>query len=114
MDLNLVVLTGRLAATPETTTFENGARVTKFLVTVKSEQPTRRLDVLPVVLWIDRDDDTDEYVSWNAGDSVWIAGSVQRRFWQQGTSDQPRTRIEIVAHDVQRSVDRVESELTSA
>ena len=51
MDLNLVVLAGRLAAPPELRAFESGATLIRYLVTVRSEEPRRRVDVVPVTLW---------------------------------------------------------------
>jgi single-stranded DNA-binding protein len=95
MDLNLVVLAGRVAADPEMRTFESGSRLLRLLVTVRSKEPRRRIDVVPVVLWIP-DDDVVEDIT--LGRAVWVAGSVQRRFW---SADQGRrSRLEIVAHEV--------------
>jgi single-strand DNA-binding protein len=84
MDLNLVVLCGRLAAPAEVRTFESGSRLARYLVTVRSEEP-RRVDVLPVTLW-------------DPPDAVWVAGSVQRRFWSG--AEGRRSRLEVVAEQV--------------
>ena len=99
MDLNIVVISGRLAAAPEVRTFDGGATVVRYLVTNRSETPRRRIDVVPVVLW-----DTDEKATeLERGDGVWIAGAVQRRFW---TDDQNRrSRIEVVARHVEKRED---------
>lgn len=96
MDLNLVVVSGRLAAPPEIRQFESGARLARYLVTVRSEEPTRRVDVLPVTMW----DPSDELLDAEPvpGTRVWVAGSVQRRFWSG--SDGRRSRIELVADQV--------------
>ena len=106
MDLNLIVIAGRLAADPELTTFASGARLLRLLVTVRSQEPRRRIDVLPVVMW----DPADEGVigELSRGSGVWVAGSVQRRFW---SAEAGRTsRVEIVAHDVQLRTDADVSE----
>ena len=97
MDLNLIVIAGRLAAEPELTTFASGARLLRLLLTVRSQEPRRRIDVLPVVMWDPTDGiPIDEFTR---GTRVWVAGSVQRRFW---SAEAGRTsRVEIVAHDVQ-------------
>ncbi len=97
MDLNLIVVAGRLSAEPELITFASGTKLLRLLVTVRSEHPRRRIDVLPVVLW-DPDDDVlpDRPCR---GLAVWVAGSVQRRFWSAG--DSRTSKVEIVAHDVQ-------------
>jgi single-stranded DNA-binding protein len=101
MDLNVIVIAGRLAADPEFTTFASGARLLRLLVTVRSQEPRRRIDVIPVVMWDPTDDiPMDELIR---GARVWVAGSVQRRFW---SAEAGRTsRVEIVAHDVQRQPD---------
>ncbi len=92
MDLNLVVLAGRLAAPPETKNFESGATLTKYLVTVRSEDP-KRVDVIPVTY---HGEDAPEATP---GDRVWVAGSLQRMFWDH-LSEGRRSRIEVVADQV--------------
>ena len=96
MDFNLVVLGGRLAAPPELRVFESGARLLRYLVTVKSDEPLRRVDVLPVTLWDPHDDLIRQDPQ--PGNRLWTVGSVQRRFWD-GT-DGRRSRIELVAASV--------------
>jgi single-stranded DNA-binding protein len=96
MDLNLAVFCGRLATDPELRTFESGISVMRYLVTVRSESPRRRVDVVPVTLW---EPDPDLVADpGRSGDRVWLVGSVQRRFWQ--AKDTRRSRLEIVAHGV--------------
>ncbi len=96
MDLNLVVLAGRLAAPPEIRQFESGARLVRYLITVRSEEPTRRVDVVPVTMW----DPSDELLEADPqpGTRLWVAGSVQRRFWSE--SEGRRSRLEVVADQV--------------
>lgn len=96
MDQNIVVVAGRLATEPELRVFESGARLLRFLVTVKAEEPKRRVDVIPVTLW-DPDDDLVT-AQWQSGQAVFAVGSVQRRFWD--VSNERRSRIEIVARYV--------------
>ena len=99
MDLNLVVLAGRLAAAPEIRSFDNGSSLVRYLVTTRSERPRRRIDVVPVVLWSADDNDADL----RRGDRVWVAGAVQRRFWSDDRNR--RSRVEVVAFHVQRHPD---------
>jgi single-stranded DNA-binding protein len=106
MDLNLIVLGGRIAAEPEILTFASGTRLLRLLVTVRSEQPRKRIDVLPVVLWDPDDDAIPDRPC--RGLPVWVAGSVQRRFWSVGEGR--TSRVEIVAHDVQIRTDAVDAE----
>ncbi|HSR45898.1 MAG TPA: single-stranded DNA-binding protein [Acidimicrobiia bacterium] len=96
MDFNLVVLGGHLAAPPEVRVFESGARLLRYLITVKNDEPRRRVDVLPVTLW-DPSDDLLGRES-QAGDRLWCVGSAQRRFWDG--RDGRRSRIELVAASV--------------
>ena len=96
MDLNLVVLAGRIAAEPEVRTFESGATLMRLLVTVRSDEPRRRLDVIPVVQWNPDPDDIPQASV--RGRSVWVAGAVQRRFWS--VDDGRHSRVEIVAHEI--------------
>ncbi|MGI9641469.1 MAG: single-stranded DNA-binding protein [Acidimicrobiia bacterium] len=96
MDLNLVVLAGHIAAEPEVRVFTSGATLIRYLVTVRSTEPRRRVDVIPVSLW----DPPDELVDCLdvRGKLVWVVGAVQRRFWS--TDGDTRSRIEVIAHQV--------------
>jgi single-stranded DNA-binding protein len=96
MDLNLVVLCGRLAVEPELKTFASGSRLIRLLVTIRSDWPKRRVDVVPVTLWDPPDDLIDDLPV--KGQRVWVCGSVQRRFWE--APDGRRSRLEIVAEQV--------------
>lgn len=96
MDLNVVVLGGRLAAPAELRVFENGNRLMRCLLTVRSERPARRIDVVPVTLW----DPPEGLVASPPapGDRLMAIGTVQRRFWT--ATDGRRSRLEIVARRV--------------
>lgn len=107
MDLNLVVLAGHIAAEPEVRVFPSGARLVRYLVTVRSTEPTRRVDVVPVSLW----DPPDELVEFTdvRGKSAWVVGAVQRRFWS--ADGDKRSRIEVIAHQVNiRDPEHIESD----
>lgn len=93
LDLNLVVLAGRLAAPPEIRRFESGTRLGRFLVAVRCGG---RVDVLPVTLW----DPPSRLLDAECvpGTPVWTAGSVQRRFWSG--DEGRRSRIEVIADEV--------------
>ncbi len=83
------------ATAPEVRVMEGGATMVRYLVTVRSEEPRRRVDVVPVVLWAPDEDVPTELP---AGSGVGGAGSSQRRFWEGGAGR--RSRIEVVAHHV--------------
>ena len=96
MDLNLIVLCGRLSVDPEFRVFDSGARLIRYLVTVRAEAPRKRVDVVPVTLWDPPDDLVD--APGVKGERVWVCGSVQRRFWE--SPDGRRSRVEVVAEQV--------------
>jgi single-strand DNA-binding protein len=105
MDLNLVVLSGRLAAPPELRVLDSGTRLVRYLVTVSTEDPRHRIDVLPVTLWHPPED----VLSLDVGERVFVVGSVQRRFWSN--PERRRSRLEIVAeHIAVRSLAREDAE----
>lgn len=107
-DLNVAVIAGTLSAPPEIRTFESGTKLARYLVTVRSTEPRKRVDVIPVVQWEPPDDGTVEDL--DRGDRVYIAGTVQRRFWN--APDGRRSRLEVVAHHVElrQPEDEAESE----
>ncbi len=97
MDLNLVVLCGRLAAPAEHRRFDSGATHLRLLITVRTELPNPRLDLIPVLVW----DPPDHLLgSLLPGSRVWVSGMVQRRFWEPDAADQRRSGLEVVAIDV--------------
>jgi single-strand DNA-binding protein len=96
MDLNLVVLCGRLAVDPELKTFDSGTRLMRLLITVRSDEPRRRVDVVPVTVWDPPDELVEDLPA--KGRRVWVCGSVQRRFWE--APEGRRARLEVVAEQV--------------
>ncbi len=96
MDLNLVVLAGRIAAEPEVRTFESGATLLRLLLTVRSASPRHRIDVVPIAQW--NPDPELIPVGPLRGVSVWVAGSVQRRLWSAGGDR--NSRIAVVAYEI--------------
>ena len=96
LDLNLIVLCGRLASDAELRVFDSGSRLIRYLVTVRSEHPRRRVDVVPVTLWDPPDELVDDLG--HRGERLFVCGSVQRRFWE--SPDGRRSRVEVVAEKV--------------
>ena len=93
MDLNLVVLAGYLAAPGE---LNSDSKRLRLLLTVRSELPQQRVDVIPVTL----QDPSAEQVATTrkTGVRLWVVGSVQRRFLS--SPEGRRSRVEIVAEDI--------------
>ena len=96
MDMNLVVLTGTLATAPELREFESGARLFRLLVTVRQDEPRKRVDVVPVTLWDPPADLLAEKLE--RGRRVMVIGAAQRRFWE--AKEGRKNRVEIVADHV--------------
>jgi single-stranded DNA-binding protein len=97
MDLNLVVLSGTLALAPELHRFDSGKRRLDYLVTVRTMiDGRRRTDTVNVKYW----DPPARLVRKKLirGDRIWIAGTVQRRFWS--TFDGKRSQLDVVASQV--------------
>ncbi len=97
MDLNIVVLAGHIASDPERRSFASGSRLLRLLVAVRQSEPRRRVDVLPVAFWDPPEALWDRDLA--VGDRVWVAGSVQRRFW--ASDEGRRSRLELVAQQAQ-------------
>lgn len=97
LDLNITVLAGRLATDPEIRTFPSGTCLIRYLVTVRTERPRRRVDVLPVTLWDPSAEDLAD--PGERGTPVFVVGAVQRRFWSEGRGR--TSRVEIIAHAVE-------------
>lgn len=104
MDLNLVVLCGRLATDADLRVFDSDSRLIRFLVTVRSDHPRRRVDVVPVILWEPPDEVVDH--PGVKGQRIWVCGSVQRRYWD--SPEGRRSRVEVVAEQVTFKVDELE------
>ncbi len=102
MDLNVIVLSGELAAEPEIRTLESGSSLARLLVAVRSTEPRRRVDVIPVVLWDPDDADIKGLVD-SRRKRIHVTGSVQRRFWS--ARDGKTSRIEVIAHTIDVGVD---------
>lgn len=97
MDFNVVVIAGTVAVEPEIRTFDSGATLMRLLVTVRTTEPQRRIDVIPVIQWNPNPDDLPEGPV--RGRIVFVAGAVQRRFW---SDDSGRlSKVEIVAHEIE-------------
>ena len=92
--MNLVVIAGRLAAPAEVLAAATDHRLVRLLLTVRSERPHARVDVLPV-LWEGAD---DAAARWAPGTGVWVAGSLQRRFGRRAAAaGGPASRLEVRA-----------------
>ncbi len=95
-DMNVVVLRGTLAAPPELRTFDTGSAKLRLLVTVRTFEPRRRVDVIPVILW----DPPREVVDTARHHArAWVTGYVRRRFFEEAGGR--RSILEVIAHHVE-------------
>ncbi len=102
MDTNFVILSGELAAPVELRTLNSGAITARYLLTIRSDDPKRRVDVVPVTQW----DPPSGAFAYSTGTRLYAIGSVQRRFWS-GIEGR-RSQLEVVATQVVRSCSELE------
>lgn len=93
---NLVVLKGTLATDPESRVYSSGASMSRLLVTVRTEEPRPRTDVIPVTVW-EPARSVREAVR---GDKVDIVGQVHRRFWSDAEGRHSRVELVAVTADI--------------
>ena len=98
---NLVVLTGRLTATPELKTTPNGVSVCSFTIAVDrryKQGEERQADFINIVTWRSQ----AEFVSKHfiKGNMIGIEGAIQTRKYQDKDGNN-RTAFEVVANNVQ-------------
>ena len=101
MDLNKVMIIGRLTRDPEVRTTPNGQNVAAFSVatgftwTDQQGQKKEQTEFHNVVAWRKLADIVGQYLK--KGSQVYIEGRLQTRSWDDKTSGQKKYRTEIVA-----------------
>jgi single-strand DNA-binding protein len=104
MDLNKVMIIGRLTRDPEIRSTPNGTNVASFSVatgftwTDQSGQKKEQTEFHNVVAWRKLADIIGQYLK--KGSQVYIEGRLQTRSWDDKTSGQKRYRTEIVADNM--------------
>ena len=103
LNLNKVVLAGRMTADPELKQTASGVSVLTFTIAVNrsyvskgSDQGERQADFITVVAWRN----TAEFISkyFRKGSAICVTGSIQTRNWQD-QQGQRRYATEIVADE---------------
>lgn len=103
MDLNKVMIIGRLTADPESRTTPQGTAVTNFSVATnrvwkdQQGQQQNAVEYHNIVAWRRLGEICAQYLS--KGRQVYIEGHLQTRSWQ-GQDNQKRYRTEIVADNM--------------
>ena len=104
MDLNKVMIIGRLTRDPEVRTTPTGANVAAFSVatsfnwTDQSGQKKEQTEFHNVVAWRRLADIVGQYLK--KGSQVYIEGRLTTRSWDDKTSGQKKYRTEIVADNM--------------
>ena len=113
LNLNKVVLAGRMTADPELKQTPSGVSVLSFTIAVNrsyvsknSDQGERQADFINVVAWRN----TAEFISkyFRKGSAICVSGSIQTRSWQD-QQGQRRYATEIVADEAMFVDSRSES-----
>ena len=103
LNLNKVVLAGRMTADPELKQTANGVSVLSFTIAVNrsyvskgNDQGERQADFINVVAWRN----TAEFISkyFRKGSAICVTGSIQTRSWQD-QQGQRRYATEVVADE---------------
>ena len=103
LNLNKVVLTGRMTADPELKQTPSGVSVLSFSIAVNrnyvpkgSEQGERQADFINVVAWRQ----TAEFISkyFRKGSAICVTGSIQTRTWNDNNGNK-RYATEVVADE---------------
>ena len=104
MDLNKVMLIGRLTRDPEARTTPQGTPVTSFSIATgkvwkdQSGVQQEKTEFHNVVAWRRLAEIAAQYLT--KGRQVYIEGSLQTQSWDDKTSGQKRYRTEIVAENM--------------
>ena len=113
LNLNNVVLAGRMTADPELKQTPSGVSVLSFTIAVNrsyvsknSDQGERQADFINVVAWRN----TAEFISkyFRKGSAICVSGSIQTRSWQD-QQGQRRYATEVVADEAMFVESRSES-----
>ena len=113
LNLNKVVLAGRMTADPERKQTPSGVSVLSFTIAVNrsyvsknSDQGERQADFINVVAWRN----TAEFISkyFRKGSAICVSGSIQTRSWQD-QQGQRRYATEVVADEAMFVESRSES-----
>lgn len=101
MDINKVILIGRLVKDPETRVLPSGVTVTSMRIAV-NRRPTREgvsnADFFDIIAWRQLAEICSRYLK--KGQRIAVEGSLRQRSWQDQNGNY-QSRIEIVADNIQ-------------
>ena len=98
MNLNKVILAGRMTADPELKTTPNGISVCSFSVAAdrRYSKDNKQTDFINVVAWRSTAEFITKYFS--KGNSICVCGSIQTRNYTDKNGNK-RTAVEVVAEE---------------
>lgn len=97
LNLNKVILGGRLTADPELKTTQNGTPVCSFSIAVNRRFATDQVDFINCLAWRAQAEFISKY--FRKGSSVCIVGSIQTRTWTD-QNNQKRYATEVLADEI--------------
>jgi single-strand DNA-binding protein len=103
-DLNLVSLLGRLTRDPEIKYTASGTAVAKFSIAnnysyMQNNELKEEVNYFDVNVWGNQAISCEKYLK--KGSQVAVAGSLKQNRWNDQTSGQARSKVEITANSVQ-------------
>ena len=96
LNLNKVILGGRLTADPELKTTPSGVSVTTFTIAVNRRGKDAPADFFDAVAWRQTAEFITKYFS--KGNAICIVGTLQKRFWETSNGEK-RHVVEVVVDE---------------
>ena len=97
LNLNKVVLGGRLSADPEMRTTPNGTHTASFSIAINGRGKDAKADFIDVVVWRGNADTVCKY--FKKGSSICVSGRLSTRSWKDANGIQ-RHKVEVIADDI--------------
>lgn len=96
MNLNKVILGGRLTATPELKQTPNGVSVCSFAIAVKRKGKDAQTDFIDCQAWRQ----TAEFIAkfFQKGSAICVCGSIQKRAWKDKNGEN-RYATEVIVYE---------------
>lgn len=96
LNLNKVILGGRLTAEPELKTTTSGLSVTTFTIAVNRKTADKKADFIECVAWRGTAEFITRYFS--KGSAICVCGSLQTRTWEDKNGAKRKT-VEIIVDE---------------
>lgn len=95
LNLNKVIIGGRLTSDVELKSIEQGISVASFSIAVARKGKREETDFIPCVAWRSRAEFISKY--FRKGSSICVVGNIQTRSWE--TPDGKRYKTEVVVEE---------------